>query len=119
MMKTSGRQIANSSANRKSTTDRNIRRRHTRIHLDSLRPAPPNHLIDTLSQCPKCQGLVLKEGGETSDETVIRCLNCGWQPHYQAPMIQETAESRTIRSLTAQFVSEHACRRDLVQAKFF
>lgn len=111
MMKTSMQQIANSSANTTSKTDRKIRRRHTRIHLDSLRPVPPNHLTDTLTQCPKCQGLVLKEGGETSDETVTRCLNCGWQPHYQAPKIQETAESRTIRSLTAQFVSEHDWHR--------
>jgi hypothetical protein len=99
--------MANSSGNKASNKDRKIRRRHTRIHLDSLRPAPPNHLTDTLTRCPKCQGLVLKEGGETFDETVIRCLNCGWQPHYQAPMIQETAESKTIRSLTAQFVAAH------------
>lgn len=111
MMKTSMQQRANSSANKKSKTDRKIRRRHTRIHLDSLRPAPPNNLTATLSQCPKCQGLVLQEGGETSDETVTRCLNCGWQPHYQAPKIQETAESRAIRSLTAQFVSEHDWHR--------
>ncbi len=112
-MKISMQQMANSSANKTSNkTDRKIRRRHTRIHLDSLRPAPPNQLTDTRTQqCPKCQGLVLKEGGETSDETVTRCLNCGWQPHYQAPRIQETAESRTIRSLTAQFVSEHDWHR--------
>ena len=107
MRKTSMRQMDNSSGNKASKTVRKIRRRHTRIHLDSLRPAPPNHLTDTLTRCPKCQGLVLKEGGETFDETVIRCLNCGWQPHYQAPMIQETAESKTIRSLTAQFVAAH------------
>ena len=111
MMKSSRRQMANSSASKKSKSGVKIRRRHTRIHLDSLRPAPPNHLTDTLTQCPKCQGLVLKEGGETFDETVLRCLNCGWQPHYQAPMIQETAESKTIRSLTAQFVSEHDWHR--------
>ena len=109
MGKTSMRQMANSSAKKTSKTDRKIRRRHTRLHLDSLRPASPQHLTDALSQCPKCQGLVLKENGETSDETVIRCLNCGWQPQHQAPMIQESAESRTIRSLTAQFVSQRAC----------
>jgi hypothetical protein len=103
--------MANSSGNKASNKDRKIRRRHTRIHLDSLRPAPPDHLTDTLTRCPKCQGLVLKEGGETFDETVIRCLNCGWQPHYQAPMIQETAESKTIRSLTAQFVAAHDWHR--------
>ena len=106
MRKTSMRQMANSSATQTSKTDRKIRRRHTRTHLDSLRPSSPNHRIDALSHCPKCQGLVLKESGETSDVTVVRCLNCGWQPHFQAPMIRETVESRTIRSLTAQFVSE-------------
>lgn len=111
MMKTTMRQMVNSSANQNSKPPRKIRRRHTRIHLDSLRPAPPDQLPGTHSRCPKCQGLVLKEGGETFDETVIRCLNCGWQPHYQAPMIHETAESRTIRSLTAQFVSEHDWHR--------
>jgi hypothetical protein len=111
MRKMSMQKMANSSGNKASDKDRNIRRRHTRIHLDSLRPAPPNHLTDTLTRCPKCQGLVLKEGGETFDETVIRCLNCGWQPHYQAPMIQETAESKTIRSLTAQFVAAHDWHR--------
>ena len=110
-MKTSTRPISPSSATKTSKPDRKIRRRHTRVHLESLRPAPPNQLTDTLSQCPKCQGLVLQESGETSAETVVRCLNCGWQPHYQTPMIQETAESRTIRSLTAQFVSEHDWHR--------
>ncbi len=110
-MKSPMRQMVNSSANKQSKPTGKIRRRHTRIHLESLRPAPSNHLTDTLSECPKCQGLVLKEGGETFHETVIRCLNCGWQPHYQAPMIQETAESKTIRSLTAQFVSEHDWHR--------
>jgi len=110
-MKTSTRQIATSSTTKTSKHDRKIRRRHTRVHLESLRPVPPNQLTDALSQCPKCQGLVLQECGETSAETVVRCLNCGWQPHYQAPMIQETAESRTIRSLTAQFVSEHDWHR--------
>jgi predicted nucleic-acid-binding Zn-ribbon protein len=110
-MKKTMRKLPNSSMTTSSQTDRKIRRRHTRIHLESLRPALPNHFTDTLSQCPKCHGLVLKEGGETADETVVRCLNCGWQPHYQAPMIQETTESRTIRSLTAQFVSEHEWHR--------
>jgi hypothetical protein len=105
------RQTANSSATNPSKSGRKIRRRHTRIHLDSLRPTPPNPAADTLSQCPKCQGLVLKEAGETSNACVIRCLNCGWQPRYQAPRIQETAESKTIRSLTAQFVSEYDWHR--------
>ncbi|MDH3505097.1 MAG: hypothetical protein OEM58_11305 [Nitrospirota bacterium] len=111
MMKFSLQQTAKSAANNPANTHRKIRRRHTRIHLDSLRPDPSDYHTDTRSQCPKCQGLVHQEGGETSNETVIRCLNCGWQPHYQIPMIQETAESRMIRSLTAQFVSEYAWYR--------
>jgi hypothetical protein len=110
-MKSSMRRMANASANKQSKPGVKIRRRHTRIHLESLRPSPPTYLTDTLPECPKCQGLVLKEGGETFHETVIRCLNCGWQPHFQAPMIQETDESKTIRSLTAQFVSEHDWHR--------
>lgn len=110
LMKSSMRQTLNSSVNQHSKPSRKTRRRHTRIHLDSLRPAPPSG-DGALSQCPKCQGLVLKESGETSSQCVIRCLNCGWQPHLQAPMIQETVESRTIRSLTAQFVSEYDWHR--------
>lgn len=111
MMKSTLQQMTNSSANNPARTHRKIRRRHTRIHLDSLRPDPPTYIADTRSQCPKCQGLVHQEGGETSNETVVRCLNCGWQPHYQTPIIQETAESRMIRSLTAQFVSEYDWHR--------
>jgi len=78
-------------------------RRHTRIQLDSLRPILA-HFQD--SQCPKCEGYVRTEAGESLDQIVVRCLNCGWQPHYQAPIIQETEEARTCRLLTAQFVSE-------------
>ena len=84
---------------------RKFKRRHTRVHLDSLRPI---HLIvseDSLSQCPKCQGLIFFEGGETMSQTIVRCRNCGWQPHFQAPIIQETEESRMMRALTNQFVS--------------
>lgn len=110
-MKLSLPQMANSASNNSTTAHRKIRRRHTRIHLDSLRPDSPHYRSDGPSQCPKCQGLIHQEGGETANETVIRCLNCGWQPHYHAPMIQETAESRMIRSLTAQFVSEYAWHR--------
>ncbi len=110
-MKSSLRQLNNSLAKQQSKPGRKIRRRHTRIHLDSLRPAPPIYGHETLPQCPKCQGLVLKESGETSTERIIRCLNCGWQPHFQAPIIQETAESKTFRSLTAQFVSEYDWHR--------
>ena len=80
MMKFSLQQLSNSSANNPAKAHRKIRRRHTRIHLDSLRPDPSHYRADTLSPCPKCQGLVLQEGGETSNETVTRCLNCGWQP---------------------------------------
>jgi len=101
-------QITIPAAKNPATAHRKILRRHTQIHLDSLRPAP---LTDACSQCPKCQGLVHQEGGETSNETVIRCLNCGWQPHFQIPMIQETAESRIIRSLTAKLVSDDAWHR--------
>ncbi|HSF09840.1 MAG TPA: hypothetical protein VLA60_10520 [Nitrospirales bacterium] len=111
MMKSILQQRTNSSANNSATTHRKIRRRHTRIHLDSLRPDPSAYCADALAQCPKCQGLVHQEGGETSNETVVRCLNCGWQPHYQTPIIRETAESRLIRSLTAQFVSEYEWHR--------
>ena len=78
-------------------------RRHTRVQIDSLRPIPTNIQI---SLCPKCQGYVRTEPGESLDQTVIRCLNCGWQPHYQLPIIQETEEARTCRLLTAQFVSD-------------
>ncbi|MDR4460462.1 MAG: hypothetical protein MRJ67_08085 [Nitrospirales bacterium] len=111
MMKSTLPQRTNSSANNPATTNRKIRRRHTRIHLDSLRPNPPTYCADTLAQCPKCQGLVHQEGGESSDETVVRCLNCGWQPHYQTPIIRESAESRIIRLLTTQFVSEYDWHR--------
>ena len=79
-------------------------RRHTRVQLDSLRPIPT-----TLknSQCPKCQGCVRKEAGESLSQIIIRCLNCGWQPHLQAPIIQETEEARMTRILTAQLVSPY------------
>ncbi len=100
-----------SSTNNPASTHGKIRRRHTRIHLDSLRPDPSVYCAHTPAQCPKCQGLVHQEGGETSNETVVRCLNCGWQPHYQTPIIRETAESRLIRSLTTQFVSEFEWHR--------
>jgi predicted nucleic-acid-binding Zn-ribbon protein len=87
------------------TPVRKYKRRHTRIHLDSLKPTPTNFLDGSLSECPKCQGFVFFEAGETTRQTIIRCLNCGWQPHYQAPKIQETEAARTMRTLTNQFVS--------------
>ncbi len=85
---------------------RKYKRRHTRIHLDSLKPTPPVFSEGSLSQCPKCQGLIFIEAGETMNQTIVRCLNCGWQPQYQAPIIKETEESRVMRTLTNQFVSE-------------
>jgi len=85
---------------------RKYKRRHTRFHLDSLKPTPPVVSENSLSQCPKCQGLIFIEAGETMRQTIVRCLNCGWQPQYQTPMITETEESRAMRTLTNQFVSE-------------
>ncbi len=87
-------------------TVRKYKRRHTRVHLDSLRPTLPALPEGSLSQCPKCNGLIFIDGGETLSQTIVRCLNCGWQPHYQAPKIKETEESRVMRTLTNQFVSE-------------
>ena len=84
---------------------RKYKRRHTRVHLDSLKPTPLVVSDDSLSQCPKCQGLIFFEGGETMSQTIVRCRNCGWQPHLQAPIIQETEESHMMRRLTNQFVS--------------
>ena len=88
-------------------------RRHTRVQLDSLRPIPA-----TLknSQCPKCQGCVRTETGESLSQIIIRCLNCGWQPHLQAPIIQETEEARMFRFLTTQFVSK--CDWDRIPVNF-
>ena len=78
-------------------------RRNSRVQLDSLRPKPTK---PKNSQCPKCQGYVRTEAGESLAQIVVRCLNCGWQPHFQATIIQETEEARMFRFLTAQFVSE-------------
>ena len=79
------------------------KRRHLRIELDALKP-----ILATLQNdsCPKCQGFVRTEGGESLSQIVIRCLNCGWQPQYQAPIFQETEETRMWRLLSTQFVSE-------------
>jgi hypothetical protein len=88
-------------------------RRHTRVPLDSLRPIPTNLLN---SQCPKCQGCVRTEAGESLGQIIIRCLNCGWQPHFQAPIIQETEEARMFRFLTTQFVTE--CDWDRIPVNF-
>ena len=88
-------------------------RRHTRVQLDSLRPIPTNFQN---SQCPKCQGYVRTEAGESLSQIINRCLNCGWQPQFQAPIIQETEEARMFRLLTSQFVSE--CDWDRISVNF-
>lgn len=95
------RTLTTDSSTAKKNHPRNPRR-HTRVQLDSLRPIPASFKN---SQCPKCQGYVRTEPGESLGQTVVRCLNCGWQPHYQAPIIQETEEARKCRWLTTQFVS--------------
>ena len=85
---------------------RKRRRRHTRVHLESLRPVTVALSPDSLTQCPKCQGLVNVDSGEQLGMVVVRCLNCGWQPHHQARLIQETEEVRDIRSQISQFVAD-------------
>ena len=81
------------------------KRRHTRIHLDALRPSLSTLTMKSLSECPKCQGLLYVDGGETLNETIIRCLNCGWQPQHQLRMIHETEDAQDMRALTARFAS--------------
>ncbi len=103
-MKTQQHPLTNSSK-QTGKPGRKNKRRHTRIHLDALRPKPMIFPEGSPSNCPKCQGLVFYEAGETMRQMVIRCLNCGWQPHFQTPIIQETPESRVMRNLTNQFVS--------------
>lgn len=104
-MKTQRPRLTNPTLNQLATPGRKYKQRHTRIHLDSLKPVPTAFLDGSLSECPKCQGFVFIEAGETTRQTIVRCLNCGWQPHYHAPIIQETEEARTMRTLTNQFVS--------------
>ena len=84
---------------------RKKRRRHTRIHLEALRPQSPCELTESLTSCPKCHGLVVVDGGVTSAEKVVRCLNCGWQPLHRLNLIQESEEARTMRALTVLFGS--------------
>ena len=79
---------------------RKKRRRHTRIHLETLRPPSPCRLTEFLSNCPKCHGLMVVDGGVTAAEKVVRCLNCGWQPLHRLSHIQESEEARTMRALT-------------------
>ncbi len=97
--------LTNGASTQPGKPGRKYKRRHTRVHLDSLKPVPLVFSEETLSQCPKCQGLVFVEAGETVRQTIVRCLNCGWQPHFHAPVIQETEEARTMRTLTNKFVS--------------
>lgn len=115
-MKTKPQQLEYVQPNEQEKPSRKYKRRHTRIHLDSLKPTPPVFSEGSLSQCPKCQGLIFMEAGETMSQTIIRCLNCGWQPHYQAPIIRETEESRAMRILTNQFVS--GCDWDRLPARW-
>lgn len=61
--------------------------------------------MESLSSCPKCQGLIYEDGGESLSEKVIRCLNCGWQPYHRFSQIEEPEEARTMRALTIQIGS--------------
>ena len=89
-----------------TTPPRKRRRRHTRVHLESLRPTTISLAPDACTECPKCQGLVNIDSGEQLGMIVVRCLNCGWQPHHEARMIEETEEAKDIRSRIAQFVAD-------------
>ncbi len=89
----------------KEKSRKKTKRRHTRVHIEALRPKPTVIPKGSPSNCPKCDGLVFWEAGESIRQTIIRCLNCGWQPHFHNPRIQETQESRAMRTLTTQFVS--------------
>jgi hypothetical protein len=104
-MKTRRQHLTEVPLNPLEGSGRKYKRRHTRVHLDSLKPIPPVFTKGALPQCPKCQGLIFIEAGETTSQTIVRCPNCGWQPQYQAPMIKETEESRVMRTLTNQFLS--------------
>ena len=97
--------LKNVPLNAEMKTRRKYKRRHTRVHLESLKPVPVTVAEDSPSQCPKCQGLVFFDAGETLLQTIVRCLNCGWQPHFHTPIIHETEESRAMRTLANQFVS--------------
>jgi hypothetical protein len=104
-MKTQRQHLTDVPLNQPEGSGRKYKRRHTRVHLDSLKPIPPVFTEGALPQCPKCQGLIFIEAGETMSQTIVRCPNCGWQPQYQAPMFKETEESRVMRTLTNQFLS--------------
>lgn len=93
---------------------RKKRRRHTRVHLEALRPPTPFLYMSSLSHCPKCQGLIYVDGGETLSEKVIRCLNCGWQPSHRLNQVEEPEEARTMRALTIQIGSYDDTRNQSV-----
>ncbi|MGD9852113.1 MAG: hypothetical protein AB7T38_12665 [Nitrospirales bacterium] len=92
-------------SNQPRPSTRKKRRRHTRIHLEALRPPTAIPTMESLSCCPKCQGLIYVDGGETLTEKVIRCLNCGWQPYHRFSQFEEPEEARTMRALTIQIGS--------------
>ena len=104
-MNTQRQHLTDVPLNQPKVSGRKYKRRHTRVHLDSLKPIPPVITESAIPQCPKCQGLIIIEAGESTSQTIVRCPNCGWQPQYQAPMIKETEESRVMRTLTNQFLS--------------
>lgn len=60
----------------------------------------------TLTECPKCHGLLTVVLQESSQPIEIRCINCGWQPQWGMRIIDETEEARTIRRLTTQFSAQ-------------
>jgi hypothetical protein len=103
-MKSTPKSTARLPVNASTDFPRKKRRRHNRVQLEALRP-PSSPLVDSLSQCPKCQGLIFVDGGEHLSEKVPRCLNCGWRPHHRLNPIQESDEARTMRSLTVMIVS--------------
>ncbi len=81
---------------------RKKRRRHTRTHIETLRPIIPDLPLHSMSNCPKCQGLLHIGGGETMSERIMRCLNCGWQPHHRISIVEEPEEARTLRHTAVQ-----------------
>jgi hypothetical protein len=89
-------------------------RRHTRLQLDAMRPSMPPLLLESLSDCPKCHGLLYVDGGETLSEKVVRCLNCGWQPFHRISLIEEPEEARTMRALTVQIGSSSDFRNQSI-----
>ena len=104
-MKNSSKTTRLSQQGKARSSIRKKHRRHTRVHLDSLRPPTPVLQMESLSNCPKCQGLIYVDGGTMLSEKVVRCLNCGWQPSHRSSPMEEPEEARTMRALTVQIVS--------------